>query len=81
MVELTDIKKKYKKFCFKDIHPNKDNFYLNKDECLKAMVNAETKIIENIGFSKFKKLFNVEKSIEFHKINKKIPMVDLDLYY
>ena len=75
MVSVGNIKKKYPKFCFRDIHPNNLDYYWNKNEALESYNNLLLHI------NKYKKINNHEKLEKINKLDNKIPKIDLDLYY
>jgi len=75
-IPLGEIKKKYPKFCFRDLQKNPLDYYFDKNECL-------TKINE------IKKKYKIDKTelttkyflTKIRSIDKKIPTIDFDLYY
>lgn len=76
MPELGDIRKRYSKFCFRELRDDKDKFYdtlkkclIKKDEIIKKYKIDTTEMLEN----KINKMINHYDS--------KIPVVDLELFY
>jgi superfamily II DNA or RNA helicase len=82
MVPLCDIHKKYPKFCFRNIDPNRNLYYETKEEAKINYNENENKLINNIGKDKVRRL-NFQQKIK--KINDiydiKIPSINFDLYY
>ena len=77
MISLSNIKKKYPKFCFRDIHPNNINYYWNKNDALEAYNN---KLLE-INKEKYKKLNFQQKLEKINEFDNRIPIINFDLYY
>jgi len=81
MCELSEIKKKYPKFCFKDLQINKNKFYLDKSECLKAYKLAHKKLIKKYDNETVDMMLPSKLIKKINKLDCKIPDVKLDLYY
>lgn len=81
MVSLGYIQKKYPKFCFRNIHPNNINYYWNKKNALESYNSCVNKLIKQIGRNKYRKLNSRYKLNKINEIDKKIPIVNFDLYY
>ncbi len=81
MPQLGNIHKKYPKFCFRNIDINKNNYYQTKEEA-KNNYNDTIQILKkNIGIDKYSDLTHEQILKRINIINKKIPLVDIDLYY
>lgn len=81
MPTLCDIKIKYPKFCFQEIHPNASQYYSSKEEAEAAIEMAKNQLKDKIGKNKYSNL-NFEQIIKkINTIDNKIPMIDVDLYY
>lgn len=81
MIEFGKIRERYKKFCFRDIHPCNRSFYWTEDKCIEAKSKA-LKILKNkFTSNRLKRMTAQKKLIEIHKINNKIPNIDLEWYY
>jgi len=81
MKNLGELRTKYPKFCFRDIHPNNKNYYWNKEEASDAHEICKNKLFNNIGIDDFSELTFDQLIIEYNLIDNKIPTVDIDLYY
>lgn len=78
--EFNKLRDKYKKFCFRDIHPLNKTFYWTKKEC----VNKYNKILSKLKKEHGDNIFDFTQRELFEKINnidKKIPMMNFNLYY
>jgi superfamily II DNA or RNA helicase len=80
---ITNLKTKYPKFCFRDIHPNSLNFYSNKKDAEESFKICCDKIANEIGREKFKRYTtsDIFNKINKNNMDKKIPNIDFDLYY
>lgn len=78
---LCNIKKKYKKFGFRDIHPYNKSYYFEKKDCKDAIKIAHKILIEQLGINKVLKISENKLLIEYNKIDNKIPIVDIEWYY
>jgi superfamily II DNA or RNA helicase len=81
IISLSDIHKKYPKFCFRHIHPNNINYYWNKKEALDAIIIIKDILIKNIGKDNYYELSYDQLIKKYNLLNNKIPNIDLDLYY
>jgi superfamily II DNA or RNA helicase len=81
LVSLGEIHKKYPKFCFRDIHPLKYNFYWNKKEASEASIIAKDLLIKKIGRDNYSELTFEQIIKKYNLIDPKIPNIDIDLYY
>lgn len=81
MPQLGLIHKKYPKFCFRDIHPDSIDYYWDLEDAI-ININIAKKILrKNIGKDIFSDLTYGKIIKEINTINKKIPLIDIDLYY
>lgn len=78
---LSNIRERYKKFCFRDIDDNRNQYYATKEECSKAIEEATNILKKNIGMEKYKKLMEKDIIIQINKIDNKIPLNKYGLYY
>lgn len=81
MCKLGDIKKKYPKFSFQQIHPDSNKYYKNVEEADKAIKNATIKFENIVGKDKIKRLNNNTKLKKIIELDEKIPESNLELYY
>jgi hypothetical protein len=81
MIDIGCVCDKYKKFNFKEIHPNKRNFYETREQTEKEYEIANQQLMTNIGIDKHKKLILKDKKNKINEINNRIPIDNLDLYY
>lgn len=81
MVEIGKIKEKYPKFCFRNIHYNKNNYYLTKNECQNEIEKVKKILKKNIGLDKYSDLTHKQLIKKLNQIDNKIPLIDIDLYY
>jgi superfamily II DNA or RNA helicase len=81
MVELGVLQTKYPKFCFRNIHPNNKNYYLNKKEAQEAYETCNNNLIIEIGKDKYRKYNSQQKLEKINELDKKIPIINFDLYY
>jgi hypothetical protein len=81
IIDLGGIKTKYPKFCFRQIHPNNINYYWDKKEALKAFKICSNKLINDIGKEKYRRLDSRYKLNKINELDKKIPIINFDLYY
>jgi hypothetical protein len=79
---LGNIRKKYPKFCFRNIDINRDSYYDSKDEAVKKYKEYEMKLTNNISKEKIKRLTLKNKIKKINELyDKKIPNIDFELYY
>jgi superfamily II DNA or RNA helicase len=78
---ISNIRKKYKRFCFRDIDPNKNNYYTTKEECINAIEIATNILKKNIGMKKYYEMKNIIKLKNINMIDKKIPKINYNLYF
>ena len=81
LVSLGEIQTKYPKFCFRHIHPNNINYYWTKQEALNAYELCNNKLINDMGKDKYRKLNSRYKLNKINELDKKIPIINFDLYY
>ena len=81
LVSLGEIQTKYPKFCFRHIHPNNINYYWTKQEALNAYELCNNKLINDLGKDKYRKLDSRYKLNKINELDKKIPIINFDLYY
>ena len=81
LVSLGEIQTKYPKFCFRHIHPNNINYYWTKQEALNAHELCNNKLINDMGKDKYRKLDSRYKLNKINELDKKIPIINFDLYY
>jgi superfamily II DNA or RNA helicase len=81
MPSLADIHIKYPKFCFRDIHPNKNQFYLEKEEAQIEYDKCEQILRKEIGRDKYRKINKQHKLERTTNRNSRIPPIHFDLYY
>lgn len=81
MVPIKDLKKKYPKFGFQNIHYNKNEYYSDKNTAKEKFEEAKTILKKNIGLDKFSEMTFTQQLKKIILINNKIPPVDMDLYY
>ena len=81
LVSLGEIQTKYPKFCFRHIHPNNINYYWTKQEALNAYELCNNKLINDMGKDKYRKLDSRYKLNKINELDKKIPIINFDLYY
>ena len=81
LIDLGIILKKYPKFNFKSIHQNFILFYDLKKDAINAFEKCNKLLSDNYEKEKWKK-FNSHQKLEIiNNMDKKIPTVNLDLYY
>jgi superfamily II DNA or RNA helicase len=81
IIDLGNLQTKYPKFCFRHIHPNNINYYWDKKEALKAYEICSNKLINVIGKEKYRRLDSRYKLNKINELDKKIPIINFDLYY
>ncbi len=81
IVDLGGIQTKYKNFCFRNIHPNNINYYWNKKEAHEAYKICNNKLIIDLGKEKYRRLDSRYKLNKINELDKKIPIINFDLYY
>ena len=81
IIDLGNLQTKYPKFCFRHIHPNNINYYWDKKEALEAYEICSNKLINDIGKEKYRKLDSRYKLNKINELDKKIPIINFDLYY
>jgi superfamily II DNA or RNA helicase len=81
MVPIKDLKKKYPKFGFQNIHWNKNEYYLDKNTAIEKFQEAKNTLKKNIGLDKFSDMLWSQQIKKIILIDNKIPPIDLDLYY
>ncbi len=78
---LGNIQKKYPKFCFRDIYPNNVDYYWDKIDALRAYEIYNNKLMSDLGKDKYRKLGLQNKLNKINELDKKIPIINFDLYY
>jgi hypothetical protein len=63
------------------IHPNNINYYWTKQEALNAYEFCNNKLINDMGKDKYRKLDSRYKLNKINELDKKIPIINFDLYY
>ena len=81
IIDLGGLQTKYPKFCFRHIHPNNRNYYWTKQEAQKAYDCCNTKLSNELGKEKYKRLDARYKLNKINELDKKIPNINFDLYY
>ena len=81
IVDLGDLQTKYKKFCFRHIHPNNINYYWDKKEAVSAYNICSEKLYIELGKEKYRRLDSRHKLNKTNELDKKIPNINFDLYY
>lgn len=81
LVSLGDIKEKYPKFYIRQIHPNNMDYYWNKKEAQEAYEICNNKLIIELGKEKYRRYNSQQKLEKINELNKKIPIINFDLYY
>ena len=81
LVPLGNIKKKYPKFCFRDIYPNNVDYYWDKIDALRAYDICNNKLMSDLGKDKYRKLGLQNKLNKINELDTKIPTINFDLYY
>ena len=81
IISLGEIQTKYPKFCFRHIHPNNIDYYWNKREALQAYDICNNKLINDLGKDKYRRLDSRYKLNKINELDKKIPIINFDLYY
>jgi len=81
IVDLGGLQTKYKNFCFRNIHPNNINYYWNKKEAQEAYEICNNKLIIELGKEKYRRYNSQQKLEKINELNKKIPIINFDLYY
>ena len=81
LVELGDLQIKYPKFCFRHIHPNNLNYYWTKEDAEKEYNVCNKKLITELGKEIYKKYNSQQKLEKINEMDKKIPIINFDLYY
>ncbi len=81
MIEFGKIRERYKKFCFRDIHPYNRTFYWEKKECDNAILEASKMFKKQFASERSKRMTGHKKLIELNKIDNKIPNIDIEWYY
>jgi superfamily II DNA or RNA helicase len=78
---LGNIRQKYPKFCFKNIHPNSINYYINKKEAKINIQKSIQTLKKQIGVDNYSDLTEQQILKKINVIDNKIPLIDVDLYY
>ena len=81
IVDLGGLQTKYKNFCFRNIHPNNINYYWNKKEAQEAYEICNNKLIIELGKEKYRRYNSQQKLEKINELDKKIPIINFDLYY
>jgi superfamily II DNA or RNA helicase len=81
MCGIGELKKKYPKFSFQQIHPDKNKYYLDKNEAIEKYQLAKNILKKQIGSDKFADLMYSQQIKKIIQIDDKIPPVNIDLYY
>lgn len=81
IVDLGGLQTKYKKFCFRNIHPNNINYYWNKKEAHEAYKICNNKLIIELGKENYRRLDSRYKLNKINELDNKIPIINFDLYY
>jgi len=81
IVDLGGLQTKYKNFCFRNIHPNNINYYWNKKEAHEAYKICNNKLNIELGKEKYRRLDSRYKLNKINELDKKIPIINFDLYY
>ena len=81
MQSIKNVKKKYPYFCFMNINPNKNLYYMHKEEAIEKYNLAIILLKKEIGSEKFSDLTQSQIIKKINAIDPKIPLVDFDLYY
>jgi len=81
MINLGELQIKYPKFCFRDIHPNNTNYYWNKKDALDAYEICNNQLIIDFGKEKYRRYNSQQKLEKINELDKKIPIINFDLYY
>ena len=81
MCEIGLLKTKYPKFSFQQLDPNKTSYYATKAECKVAIEKATLELKKQISKEKFDELTNQKFIKKICEIDKKIPLINFDLYY
>jgi hypothetical protein len=81
MQPIYELKKKYPKLCFMNVHPNKNLYYTSKEEANINLLKTKELLKKKIGMDKYSDLMNSQLIKKLNEINPKIPLVDFDLYY
>ena len=81
IIDLSNLQNKYPKFNFRNIHPNNTSYYWNKEEAIKAYELCNNKLTIEIGKEKYRKYNSQQKLEKINKMDKKIPIINFDLYY
>jgi len=76
--DLINIRNKYKKFNFRDLHSNNFKYYWNKIDCDNAYNIAKKQIKD---MRKFRKLLPSKKLKLINEIDNKIPIINFEYYY
>lgn len=74
------IREKYPSFCFRDIISNTNLYYCDKKEAIEALRFVENELMEE-DFEGYNELLSHEKLVKINKINNKIPLIELEMYY
>ena len=81
MCGIGGLKKKYPKFSFQQICPDKDQYYLDKNEAIEKYNLAKNTLKKQIGSDKFADLMYSQQIKKIIQIDNKIPPVNIELYY
>jgi len=81
MVPIKNIKKKYPKFGFQTMHPNKNEYYENIKIANEKYILAKNILKKQIGSDKYSDLTHSQLIKKIIQIDNKIPPIDFDLYY
>jgi len=81
IVDLGGLQTKYKNFCFRNIHPNNINYYWNKKEAQEAYEICNNKLVIELGKEKYRRYNSQQKLEKINELDKKIPIINFDLYY
>ena len=78
---LGNIRKKYPKFCFRNIDKNRDLYYATKEETKNNIIIYKNLLKKTIGADKYSDLTEQQLLLKINNFNKKIPLIDIALYY
>jgi hypothetical protein len=82
MPPIGSIRERYHKFCFKNIHPDNNKYYEDKDTAITNFNKSKIELKNKIGLDKYSDLANDELIKQINTlIDNKIPPIDFDFYY
>lgn len=81
LIVFCKVRERYKKFCFRDIHPYNRSYYWDKDDCIENIKKAERELKNKISSDRFRRMTMQKKLDELNIIDNKIPNIDLEWYY